>query len=339
MSSVIAVPAGAVLVLVGGLLGSGVLLYGMLKIHSRIMHRHGPMYAGRFHGIGQPIAEVIKPIQKEDIVPASADGPVFRLAPLVAIFAAFLALAVIPIGRGIVAADVDLGLFYVLAIGALSAIAIVMGAYGSQSKFTLVGGLRAVGQIIAYELPVVLGAVSVAMMAGTLNLTEIVEAQRFPFVLWPLIGGDDLHILGFVPFGAIAFAMLVLASFAEVMWNPFDMPVAESEIVTGFLTEYSGMRFIFFYIAEFVHVVLYCALATLLFLGGWKGPELAFLPPALNDIVWFLAKAVGFGVFYIWVRFTMPRLREDQLQKLAWKLLIPLGLLNVLGISLYKVLT
>jgi NADH-quinone oxidoreductase subunit H len=302
MSPLVKLPLSAVLVLVGGLLGSGLLLYGMLKIHSRIMNRMGPMYAGRFHGVGQPIAEVIKPIQKEDI------------------FTSFLALAVIPVAPGFVASDSDLGLFYVLAISALSTIAIVMAAYGSQSKFTLVGGMRAVGQIIAYELPVVLGAVSVAMIAGSLNITKIVEAQDVPFVVWPF------------PFGAVAFAILLLASFAEVMWNPFDMPVAESEIVTGHLTEYSGMRFIFFYIAEFVHVVLYCALITLLFLGGWKGP---ILPP----IVWFFGKAIAFGVFFIWVRFTMPRLREDQLQKLAWKLLIPLGLLNVLGISLYRVLT
>lgn len=325
MNDALRVPLAAVAVLGGGLAGSGVLLYGMLKIHSRIMNRMGPMYAGRFHGIGQPIAEVIKPIQKEDIVPASADAPVFRLAPLIALFTSFIGLAVIPIGRGVVAADVDLGLFYVLAMGALSAVAIVMAAYASQSKFTLVGGLRAVGQIIAYELPVVLGAVAVAMLAGSMNLTEIVEAQRIPFVV--------------NPFGLIAFGMLLLASFAEVMWNPFDMPVAESEIVTGFLTEYSGMRFIFFYIAEFVHVVLYCSLIVVLFFGGWNGPELGFLPNAVNDIAIFVGKAVVFGVFYIWVRFTMPRLREDQLQKLAWKLLIPLGLLNVLGISLYKVLT
>src|SRR5918996_36259 len=184
MSVLVRLPLAAVSVLIGGLLGSGLLLYGLLKIHSRIMNRMGPMYAGRFHGIGQPIAEVLKPIQKEDIVPASADAPVFKLAPLVALFAAFLGLAVIPVGEGIVAADVDLGLFFVLAIGAVSAIAVVMAAYGSQSKFTLVGGLRAVGQIIAYELPIVLGAAAVAMLAGSLNLTEIVEAQNVPFVIW-----------------------------------------------------------------------------------------------------------------------------------------------------------
>jgi NADH-quinone oxidoreductase subunit H len=226
-------------------------------------------------------------------------------------------------------------LFFVLAISAIGAIAIVMAAYAAQSKFTLLGGLRAVAQIIAYELPVVLGALSVAMIAGSLSLTTIVEAQKYPFVVWPywslhgpLKGG---LVLGLLPWGAIAFGIFILASFAEVMWNPFDMPNAESEIITGPLTEYSGMRFIFFYISEFCHVVAFSALAALLFFGGWRGPV---LPP----VVWFAGKVVAFGIFFIWVRFTLPRLREDQLQKLAWKMLIPLGLVNVLGISLYKVL-
>jgi NADH-quinone oxidoreductase subunit H len=325
VSPYLRVPIAAVVILISVLLSTGLLLYGLLKIHSRIMNRVGPMYAGRFHGIGQPIAEFLKPIQKEDIVPTPADAPIFRLAPLVALLPAFLVFAVVPVAPGIVGAETDLGLFFVLAVSAIGVIAIVMAAYASQSKFTLIGGLRAVGQIIAYELPVVLGAVSVAMLAGSLSLTGIVNAQGFgkdglPFLIWPF------------PFGAIAFAIFLVAAFAEVMWNPFDMPAAESEIVTGPYTEYSGMRFIFFYISEFAHVVAFSALGTLLFLGGWKGP---ILPP----IVWFMIKAGGFGIFFIWVRFTMPRLREDQLQKLAWKLMIPLGLLNVLGISLYKVLT
>ena len=321
MNDALRLPVAAVVILVGVLLSTGLLLYGLLKIHSRIMNRVGPMYAGRFHGVGQPIAEFLKPIQKEDIVPASADAPVFRIAPLVAVLAAFLIFAVIPVAPGVVAAPTELGLFFVLAVSAISAIAIVMAAYASKSKFTLVGGLRAVGQIIAYELPVILGSVSIAMLAGSLNLTEIVEAQSsLPFVVWPL------------PFGAIAFGMFLIASFAEVMWNPFDMPAAESEIITGPLTEYSGMRFIFFYMSEFAHVVALSALGTLLFFGGWNGP---ILPP----VFWFFGKTMAFGIFFIWVRFTLPRLREDQLQKLAWKGLIPLGLLNVLGISVYKVLT
>jgi NADH-quinone oxidoreductase subunit H len=320
VSPYLRIPLQSVVILVVVLLSTGLLLYGLLKIHSRIMNRVGPMYAGRFHGVGQPIAEFLKPIQKEDIVPAVADEPVFKVAPLVALVPAFLVFAVVPIAPGWVAANIDLGLFYVLAISAISAIAIIMAAYASQSKFTLLGGLRAVAQIIAYELPVVLGAVAVAMMAGSLSLTKIVEAQhKAPFVLWPF------------PFGVIAFGIFMIASFAEVMWNPFDMPAAESEIITGPLTEYSGMRFIFFYMSEFAHVVALSAIATLLFFGGWKGPV---LPPVL----WFAGKVVAFGVFFIWVRFTLPRLREDQLQKLAWKLLIPLGLVNVLGISVIKVL-
>ncbi len=321
MTPYVRIPISAVVILAGALLGSGLLLYGVLKIYGRISNRMGPMYAGRFHGIGQPIAEFLKPIQKEDIVPTAADAPIFRLAPLVALLPAFLVFAVIPIAPGVVAADLDIGLFYVLAVSGVGGIAVVMAGYSSQSKFTLIGGLRAVGQIIAYELPVILGAVSIAMLAGSLSLTEIVEAQRsLPFALWPL------------PFGAIAFGLFLIASFAEVMWNPFDMPAAESEIVTGPYTEYSGMRFIFFYMSEFVHVVALSALGTLLFLGGWNGPV---LPPVL----WFFGKTMAFGVFFIWVRFTLPRLREDQLQKFAWKLLIPLGLVNVLGISVYKVLT
>ncbi len=335
MSPYLRLPLQSVVVLIVVLLSTGVLLYGLLKIHSRIMNRVGPMYAGRFHGVGQPIAEFLKPIQKEDIVPAAADGPVFRLAPLVALLPAFLVFAVIPVAPGIVAADTDLGLFFLLAVSAIGVIALVMAAYASSSKFTLIGGLRAVAQVIAYELPVILGAVAVAMMAGSLSLTGIVNAQKLPFVVWPYWGphtGVAGWIIGLIPFGAIAFGLFLIASFAEVMWNPFDMPMAESEIVTGPLTEYSGMRFIFFYISEFCHVVALSALGALLFFGGWNGP---ILPP----IVWFTGKVVAFGVFFIWVRFTLPRLREDQLQKLAWKVLIPVGLVNVLGISLYKVLT
>jgi NADH-quinone oxidoreductase subunit H len=320
MSNYARTPLAAVIALGAGLAASGVFLYAFLKLHSRIMNRLGPMYAGRFHGVGQPIAEVIKPIQKEDIIPTAADRPVFKLAPVIALLSSFLLLAVIPVGPGLVVANLDLGLFYLLAISGLAAIAVVMAAYGSQSKFTLIGGLRAVGQIIAYELPIVLAAAAIAMLAGTLSLTQIVQAQHLPFAIWPF------------PFGAIAFVMLLLSSFAEVMWQPFDMPMAESEIISGHLTEYSGMRFIFFYMSEFVHVVAFCAIVTILFLGGWRGPV---LPP----VVWFLVKAAAVSVFFIWIRFTLPRLREDQLQRFAWKVLIPLGLLNVLGIALFKVLT
>jgi NADH-quinone oxidoreductase subunit H len=319
VSPFVRLPLAAVIILVAVLLAQGFLLYGLLKIHSRVMNRMGPMYAGRFHGVGQPIAEFLKPIQKEDIVPASADRVVFQLAPLVALVPALLVFAVIPVAPGVVAADLELGVVFALAVAAMAAISIVMASYGAQSKFTLVGGLRAVGQIIAYELPIILGALAAVMLAGSLNLTEIVEAQEsLPFVL--------------NPFGAIAFGMFIIAAFAEAMWNPFDIPIAESELITGPFTEYSGMRFILFFMSEFTHVIALSALATVLFFGGWHGP---ILPP----IAWFVIKLFAFGIFFIWVRFSFPRLREDQLMKFAWKILIPLGLLNVLAISVYRVLT
>ncbi len=319
--TLVQIPLRAVLAFVIVLVVQLPVIYGLLKIHSHIMSRVGPMYAGRFHGVGQPIAEAIKWIQKEDIIPANADRWVFSLAPIVALIPSIMIFAVIPIAPGFVAADMELGLLYALAIAAVGVIGVIMAAYGAQSKFTLIGGLRGVAQLTAYELPVIVSALSMAMLAGSLNLTEIVEAQGIPFVAWPL------------PFGVIAFAIFLTGSIAEVMWPPFDMPVAESEIIAGPFTEYSGMRFIFFQMSEFTHMIALSALATVLFLGGWQGPDI--LPP----VVWFLAKVSIFVVFYIWVRFTLPRLREDQLQKFAWKFLIPVGLANMLGIAFYRVLT
>lgn len=305
------------------------LVYAFLKIHSHIMSRVGPMYAGRFHGIGQPVADFLKFIQKEDIIPTKADRKVFALAPFVVLIPAILLFAVIPIWPGVVAADIDLGLFYLLAISGIGAIGIVMAAASSANKFTLMGGVRAVGQIIAYELPVVFGAAAVAMLAGSMNLTEIAQAQDLPFAIWPF------------PFGAIALLIFLAASLAEVMWAPFDMPLAESEIVTGPFTEYSGMRFLFFFFAEFAHILALSAIGTVLFFGGWRGPGASLLPAGMEWVVgigWLVLKISAFSFFFIWIRFTLPRLREDQLQKFAWKVLIPVGLLNILGIALFKVL-
>ncbi len=292
--------------------------YALIKISAHVMSRVGPMYPGRVHGIGWPIAEGIKWIQKEDLVPGVADRTVFKLAPLVIMSPVIMLLAVLPIAPGLVAVDLELGLFYFLALSAVGAIGVVMAAYASASKFTLIGGVRAVGQLIAYELPIVLASISIAMLAGSLSLTEIVESQDLPYGVWPL------------PFGAVAFGIFVISSLAEVQWAPFDMPVAESEIVAGALTELSGMRYFLILVTETAHAVVLAALSVLLFLGGWRGP---LLPP----VVWFLIKTGAMTVFFLWVRFTVPRLREDQLQKLAWKLFIPLGLLNVLGIAVLRV--
>lgn len=310
----------AVACLAGFLLIALVGAYALIKISAHVMSRVGPMYPGRVHGLAWPIAEGVKWIQKEDLVPRSADRTIFKLAPLVIMSPVIMLLAVIPIAPGLVAVDLDLGLFFFLAMSAVGAIGVVMVAYASASKFTLLGGLRAVGQLIAYEIPLVLASVSVAMWAGSLSLTKIMEAQRLPFVAWPL------------PFGILAFGIFFMSSLAEVQWAPFDMPVAESEIVAGPLTELSGMRYFLILVTETAHAVLLAALAVLLFFGGWKGPV---LPPVL----WFLIKSGAMTVAFIWIRFTLPRLREDQLQKLAWKLFIPLALLNVLGIAIVRVTT
>lgn len=302
-------------------------VYSFLKLHSHIMSRVGPMYAGRFHGIGQPIAEFIKFLQKEDIIPSRADKWVFVSAPFVVLIPALLLFVVVPIAPGVVAADIDLGVFYILAVSGIGSIGVIMAAASSANKFTLIGGMRAVGQIIAYELPIVFGAAAVSMLAGSMNLTKIVEAQSG---MWFAI----------IPFGLVALGVYLVAGMAEIMWAPFDMPMAESEIITGPYTEYSGVRFLFFFFAEFAHALALAVVGTVLFLGGWHGPSLP-VPAGIEGmlpVVWFILKVSALCFLFIWIRFTFPRMREDQLQRLAWKVLVPLGLINVLGISVYKVL-
>ncbi len=301
---------------VGSLIGG----YALHKELAHLQHRLGPMYPGGFHGIGQTVADGIKFIFKEDIVPAKADAGVFKLAPALIYVPAILLYLVIPIDRNLIVEDLDVGLFYLLAIGSVAAIGVLMAGWSSANKYALIGALRAAAQLIAYELPIVLTAAVVAMLAGTLSLVGIVEAQDWPFILWP------------PGIGLVAFLVFLTGAMAEMTMPPFDMPVAESEIITGPFTEYTGMRFIFsFFGAEMAHLVAYGAIAATLFLGGYKpivpwGP-LEYIP----GIVWFLLKVMLMFFIMIWARFTWPRLREDQLQKFAWKFLIPVGLLLVLA--------
>ncbi|MDQ3941166.1 MAG: NADH-quinone oxidoreductase subunit H [Actinomycetota bacterium] len=301
---------------VGSLIGG----YALHKELAHLQHRLGPMYPGGFHGIGQTVADGIKFIFKVDIVPAKADAGVFKLAPALIYVPAILLYLVIPIDRNLIVEDLDVGLFYLLAIGSVAAIGVLMAGWSSANKYALIGALRAAAQLIAYELPIVLTAAVVAMLAGTLSLVGIVEAQDWPFILWP------------PGIGLVAFLVFLTGAMAEMTMPPFDMPVAESEIITGPFTEYTGMRFIFsFFGAEMAHLVAYGAIAATLFLGGYKpivpwGP-LEYIP----GIVWFLLKVMLMFFIMIWARFTWPRLREDQLQKFAWKFLIPVGLLLVLA--------
>jgi NADH-quinone oxidoreductase subunit H len=276
------------------------------KVMAHMQARLGPMYAGGFHGWAQLIADGVKFVQKEDITPRAADGPVFRMAPLFALIPYLLALVVIPLGPGdLVGQRLDVGLFYVLAIVGVGVVAVLMAAWASANKYSLLGGLRAAAQLMGYELPFVLAAASVAMAAGTLSLPGIIEAWQPWWLLWQLP------------------AMLVffIAGLAEIRRPPFDMPIADSELVFGYLTEYTGLRFAFFLLAEYAGIVVISALTVVLFLGGWKGP----MPETLGWL-WMLIKTGAVAFVVIWLRVTWPRLREDQLQKLCWLILVPVAL-------------
>jgi len=275
------------------------------KTMAHMQSRVGPMYAGGFHGWAQLIADGVKFIQKEDIVPAAADRTVFKLAPAVALVPYLVAMVAIPLAPGIVGQDLGSGLFFVLAAMSVSVLGLLMGGLASANKYSLLGGMRVAAQLMSYELPFVLSAASVAMAAGTLSLTGIVEAWQPWWLLWQLPG-------------AVVF---FVAGLAELQRPPFDMPLADSELVMGPLTEYGGMRFAMFLLAEYAGIVVLAALTTVLFLGGWHGP--------FGDqfgLLWSLLK-IGFVSFLvIWARVAYPRLREDQLNAFAWKALVPIAL-------------
>ena len=289
------------------------LLVGQLE-HKAMAHmqsRLGPMYAGAFHGWAQLVADGVKFAQKEEVVPAAADRTVFRLAPVVQLLPYLLVLVVIPVGPGgQVAEALDIGVFYAIAIASVGILGTLMAGWASANKYALLGGIRAAAQLMAYELPLVLAASSAAMAAGTLSLPGIVAEWRW----W------------WLPYQGVAAVVFFTAGLAELRRPPFDMPVADSEIVFGPFTEYSGLRFAFFLLAEYAGIVVVCALTVVLFLGGWKGP---FLDVQLGWL-WTLIKVIGLSFVVIWVRVSYPRLREDQLQRFAWTVLVPLSLAQLL---------
>jgi NADH-quinone oxidoreductase subunit H len=289
------------------------------KVMAHMQGRLGPMYAGAFHGWAQLIADGVKFVQKESVTPAQADGPVFRLAPFIALLPYLVVLLVIPLGpNGLVAQPLDLGLFVVLAILGIGVVSVLMASWSSANKYSLLGGLRGAAQLLGYELPFVLAAASVAMAAGTLSLSGIVEAWQPWWLLWQLP----------------ALVVFFVAGLAEIRRPPFDMPIADSELVFGYLTEYTGLRFAFFLLAEYVGIVVIAALTTVLFLGGWKGPFAETL-----GWLWTLLKVFGVSFVVIWFRVAFPRLREDQLQRLCWLLLVPLALLQLVITVTVRVLT
>jgi NADH-quinone oxidoreductase subunit H len=324
-------------ILAAVLLPAGTFVYLFLfKMVSFMQSRLGPMEAGPF-GSMQLLAEVGKFLQKEDIVPERADRKLFKLAPYLVVSTVLLVYLAVPFGPQMTfVTNFNGGIFYVLAVSSISALGVLLAGWSSANKYSLIGGLRAAGQLIAYELPMVLAVIGVVIQAGTLNMSGIVSAQA------------NGAIFGFEGLGnpffftqIIGFAIFMIAVQAELGQTPFDMPIAESELVTGYITEYSGLRFLLFFIGEFASAGAFAAVAATLFLGGWAVPSAwADIDGAIFNLlgpIIMLTKMMILGGLIFFVRFTFPRFREDQLQRLAWTVLIPISLANILVTTILKV--
>jgi NADH-quinone oxidoreductase subunit H len=305
------------------------------KMIARIQNRYGPNRVGlpftdlRLFGFGQFIADGIKALTKEDVVPRAADKVVHFLAPLLLIVPVLLAYSVLPIGRNMVPIDMDAGVLFFFAVGAATELAVFMAGWSSRNKYSLLGAMRAIAQMISYEVPLILSTISVVMVVGSLSTVKIVEAQSG-------FSGPLPHWHVFTPWGFAGFVLFLIAAMAESNRSPFDLPEGESEIVAGYFIEYSGFKFAVFFLAEYLGMFAISGMAITLFLGGWT-PPLAFLA-WLPSWCWFFAKLFGLVVFFIWVRGTVPRLRIDQLMNFAWKFMLPLSLIGIFAAGLWRFL-
>ncbi|MEK6790666.1 MAG: NADH-quinone oxidoreductase subunit NuoH [Deltaproteobacteria bacterium] len=299
------------------------------KVAGHIQVRLGPWRVGP-HGILQAVADAIKLMLKEDITPDKADKFLFKLAPLLALVPAFAVFVTIPFGESVwipfierdvtlYIADMNVGILYILAIAGLGIYGVILGGWASNSKYSLLGGLRSSAQMISYEIAISFAAIGVVMIANSLSLVDIVKAQSGSLLNWNIL---------YLPVGPVWFAVFLIASLAEINRIPFDLPEDEGTLGAGFHTEYSGMRFSLFMLAEYVAMVTVSILCVLLFFGGWNAPFEMPLP--IPAIFWFLGKVSAFIYFFMWLRFTLPRYRYDQLMTLGWKVLIPISLVNIL---------
>ncbi len=299
---------------------------------ARIQNRYGPNRAGiplteiSLFGLGQPAADGIKALTKEDIVPRAADKLVHFLAPVVLVIPVLLSYAVLPVGRNMTAVDLDAGVLFFFSVGAATELSVFMAGWSSRNKYALMGAMRAIAQMVSYEIPLILSTVGVIMMTGTLSTVKIVEAQSTYNGLLP-----DWFV--FTPWGLAGFLLFMIAATAESNRSPFDLPEGESELVAGYFTEYSGFKFALFFLAEYLGMFAISGLGITLFLGGWNAPAawLTFIP----SWAWFFIKLVAIVLILIWIRGTVPRLRMDQLMNFAWKFMIPMTLLNLVAVAVW----
>jgi NADH-quinone oxidoreductase subunit H len=307
---------GVVILVIIGLCSVLFLTLGERKVVGRIQDRIGPNRWGPF-GIFQPVADGIKMLTKEDIVPSGADYWVHLLAPIVIMIPALLIYAVLPFGEGMRGTDLNIGILYIVALGSIGTIAILMAGWSSNNKYALLGAFRVVAQLVSYEIPMVLSIVAVVLLSGSMSMVTIVESQTVPYVVaMPLV-----------------FLVYIVAAFAELYRAPFDMIEADSELVAGYFTEYSGMKFVMFFMAEYINLLAMSAIITTLFLGGWRLFGLERLLPLLSPFIFF-AKCAAVIFLFWWVRGTFPRIRIDHLLALAWKFLVPLALVNLMVVGL-----
>ncbi len=316
-----------------------VTLYLEMKIAAHMQDRVAYMRTG-WHGVLQPFADIIKLMQKEDIVPSAADKFLFKLSPFIVFIGTYGAFAIIPFTSVYIGANIDLGVFFVIGVSSLVVIGILMGGWASNNKWSILGAMRSAAQMISYEIPTALAVLVAVMITGSLNLQEVSKFQEGGIQNWLLFGGPLPLVkkLLLLPFTLTTFLILFTASLAEVNRTPFDLPEAESELVQGFNTEYSGMRFAMFYLAEYANMFVASAIAACLFLGGWSSPFGDFMSGPVWGAFWLVAKSMGFVFIQIWIRWTLPRLRVDQLMYTSWKVLTPFLFVCIFAVGLILVL-
>ncbi|MFQ6607450.1 MAG: NADH-quinone oxidoreductase subunit NuoH [Fidelibacterota bacterium] len=315
-----------------------VAVYAERKVSAFMQDRLGPMgqgvglHAGKW-GLLQTVADALKLIIKQDVIPALADRKLFVLAPFIIFIAAFVAISAIPFNQFILAADFNIGVFFILAVSSIGVIGIILAGYGSNNKWSLYGAMRSAAQIISYEIPAALSILTVIMLAGSLQMQEIIKAQGG--TIWGIL--PNWFIFN-NPFSLLAFFLFFISGVAETNRTPFDLPEAESELVAGFHTEYSGMRWAFFFLSEYANVFIVSGVTTVAFLGGWQSPIPGYLGGPIWGLIWFFGKVIFLILLMMWFRWTFPRLRTDQLMRVCWKFFLPLSLLNLFGVGLWDML-